>query len=93
MDNQKLIFRELSKVCKGLAKVTEDEKLKKSFLQKAKVLRGFSENKHITHYPSKNKNRITYLCNQAIISNPNKITAMKGRVTCQNCKKILGIKK
>lgn len=43
----------------------------------------------ITHYPIKTSNGIRYICNQACEIIPSKICAMKGRVTCKNCLKIL----
>ncbi len=41
------------------------------------------------HYPTK-KGRVRYLCNQAVSITPDKITAIKGKVTCKNCLRILG---
>lgn len=42
----------------------------------------------IMHYPVK-RDKVRYLCNQAVSVTPDKITVMRGRVTCKNCLKIL----
>ena len=44
---------------------------------------------NITHYMVKKPHAIVYLCNQAYHGNPKKLTVLKVRVTCKNCKKIL----
>lgn len=43
-------------------------------------------NPDIIHYPKKSSSHIVYLCNQAVVAHPKKITAMKGKVTCYNCR-------
>ncbi len=39
----------------------------------------------IIHYPRKGTYHIVYLCNKTYTVNPDKISAMKGEVTCKNC--------
>lgn len=43
----------------------------------------------ILHYPKKHNGTIVYLCNWAVKITPDKITAMKGRVSCKNCLRLL----
>lgn len=54
------------------------------------------KNPHIIHYPLKGSGRLKYLCIQACGVTSEKLTAMKEKVTCKNCKRILkkqGLKK
>ena len=42
------------------------------------------------HYPIKTETgTVVYLCNQAVMVSPNKITGIKKYVTCKNCLKQL----
>jgi len=43
----------------------------------------------IIHYIKKHNNRLVYICNWACGITKGKFTAMKGKVTCKNCKRIL----